>query len=199
MNFHKCSILFFLYALFYIAHGYNLNNLETKSEKFYKKKENAKKVQDFFHNILPHYAHFEYASDIMSGLVIAYLALMKFNLLYQLSGFIFTLVILRQIVIQMTILPKNEICNIQHSSLLRGGCYDKIFSGHFGITFLSTLILYDNRLINAFFGIVINVANALFILLSRCHYTIDIIVSILVVVIIYQNNLNICNYLEKYF
>lgn len=199
MNFNKCSILFLLYALFYVAHGQNLHNLETKSEKFYQKKENYKRVQDFFHDMFPHYAQFEYVPDIISCSLIAYLALMKFNLIYQLSGFIFTLVILRQLVIQMTILPKNEICNIKHSSVLRGGCYDKIFSGHFGITFLTTLILYDNRLINKFFAIVINVVNALFMLLSRCHYTIDIIVSILVVVVIYQNNLNICEYLEKYF
>ena len=199
MNLHKCSIICLLYALFFVIQGYNLHNLEIKSDNFYQKKENYNKVQDFFHTILPHYSYFEYASDILSGVLIAYVALMQFKLMYQLSGYILTLILFRQLVIQMTILPKHEACDIKHSSVLRGGCYDKIFSAHFGITMLSTLILYDNGLITKISAIFINVVNALFILLGRCHYTIDIIVSIMVVVIIYQNKLNICEYLEKHF
>jgi hypothetical protein len=198
MNLTGCTILFLLYILFLIFHYFNLTYLETKSEKFYQKKENYKKVQDIFHNILPHLSNFEYASDILSGLVLAYLAIMKFELLYEFGGLIFTLILLRQFIIQTTVLPKNEICHIKDSSIFRGGCYDKIFSAHFGITFLATLILFDNGLINNLFMIVINFVNALFILLSRNHYTIDIIVSIFVVIIIYQNNLNICEYLDKY-
>jgi hypothetical protein len=198
MNLSGCTILFLLYILFLIFHYFNLTYLETKSEKFYQKKENYKKVQDIFHNILPHLSNFEYASDILSGLVLAYLAIMKFELLYEFGGLIFTLILLRQFIIQITVLPKNEICHIKDSSIFRGGCYDKIFSAHFGITFLATLILFDNGLINNLFMIVINFVNALFILLSRNHYTIDIIVSIFVVIIIYQNNLNICEYLDKY-
>lgn len=198
MNLSSCSILVLLYIAIFALNKFNLYHLETKSEKFYQKKENYKKVQDIFHNLLPHIPDFEYASDILSGLVFAYLAIMNFELFYQLSGLIFTLVLLRQFIIQITILPKNEVCDIKHSSMFRGGCYDKIFSGHFGITFLSTLILFDNGLINKLVAILINFVNALFILLSRNHYTIDIIVSIFVVIIIYQNNMNICAYLDKH-
>jgi len=198
MNLSSCSILFLLYGLFLIFHYFNLTYLETKSEKFYQNKENYKKVQDILHNVLPHLSQFEYASDILSTFVFAYLAIMKFELFYQLGGRVFTLVLLRQFIIQITVLPKNELCHIKHSSIFRGGCYDKIFSAHFGITFLTTLILFDNGLINNLFMIMINFFNALFILLSRSHYTIDIIVSIFVVIIIYQNNLNICEYLDKH-
>jgi hypothetical protein len=63
---------------------------------------------------------------------------------------------------------------------------------------LMTLVLYENGYISKLFTILINFVNGLFILLSRNHYTIDIIVSIFVVIIIYQNNLNICSYLDKY-
>jgi hypothetical protein len=180
-----------------LLNKYNLIHLETKSEKFYQKKENHKKVQDIFHNVLPHFQHFEYASDILLVLVFVYLAIMNFGLIYQLAGLIFTLVLLRQLIIQITVLPKNETCNIKDTSMFRGGCYDKIFSAHFGIVMLTTLVLFDNGLINKFVMIFINLLNALFILLSRNHYTIDIIVSIFVVIIIYQNNLNICYYLDK--
>lgn len=199
MNYHSCSILLLLYFAVILLNKYNLVNLETKSEKFYQKKENSKKVQDILHNVLPHFQHFEYASDILVVSVFAYLLIMNFDLIYQLGGLVFTLVLLRQFIIQITVLPKNETCDIKDTSMFRGGCYDKIFSAHFGIAMLTTLVLYDNGLMNKFVVIFVNLLNALFILLSRNHYTIDIIVSIFVVVIIYQNNLNICHYLDNYF
>jgi hypothetical protein len=198
MKISSCSILILLYFVIFGLNRLNLYHLETKSERFYQKKENHKKVQDIFHDILPHIEHFEYASDIIAISVIGYLAIMRFDLLYHLGGLVFTLTLLRQFIIQMTILPKNTVCDIKNTSMIRGGCYDKIFSGHFGITFLTTLILLENGLINKFIVILINLVNGIFILLSRNHYTIDIIVSIFVVIIIYQNNLNICEYLDKY-
>jgi hypothetical protein len=198
MKLTNCSILILLYFVVFGLNKLNLYHLETKSERFYQKKENYKKVQDIFHSILPHFHNFEYASDVLTLLVIGYLAIMNFELIYHLGGLIFTLVLLRQFIIPITILPKNTICDISDTSMFRGGCYDKIFSAHFGITFLTTLILFDNGLINNLVAILINLVNGMFILLSRNHYTIDIVVSIFVVIIIYQNNLNICEYLDKY-
>ncbi len=198
MKISSCSILILLYFVIFGLNRLNLYHLETKSERFYQKKENHKKVQDIFHDILPHIEYFEYASDIIAISVIGYLAIMRFDLLYHLGGLVLTLTLLRQFIIQMTILPKNTVCDIKNTSMIRGGCYDKIFSGHFGITFLTTLILLENGFINKFIVILINLVNGIFILLSRNHYTIDIIVSIFVVIIIYQNNLNICEYLDKY-
>lgn len=198
MKLSNCSVLILLYFIVFGLNKFNLYHLEKKSERFYQTKENYKKVQDIFHSILPHFEHFEYASDVLTLLVIGYLAIMNFHLLYHLGGLIFTLVLLRQFIIPITILPKNNLCSISDTSMFRGGCYDKIFSAHFGITFLTTLILFDNGFINNMVAILINLVNGMFILLSRNHYTIDIIVSIFVVIIIYQNNLNICEYLDKY-
>ena len=198
MKLSNCSVLILLYFIVFGLNKFNLYHLEKKSERFYQTKENYKMVQDIFHSILPHFHNFEYASDVLTLLVIGYLAIMNFHLLYHLGGLIFTLVLLRQFIIPITILPKNTICDISDTSMFRGGCYDKIFSAHFGITFLTTLILFDNGFINNMVAILINLVNGMFILLSRNHYTIDIIVSIFVVIIIYQNNLNICEYLDKY-
>ena len=198
MKISSCSILILLYFVIFGLNKLNLYHLETKSERFYQKKENYKKVRDIFHDILPHIEHFEYVSDIITVSVVVYLAIMRFDLLYHLGGLVFTLTLLRQFIIQMTILPKNTVCDIKNTSMIRGGCYDKIFSGHFGITFLTTLVLLENGLINKFIALLVNLVNGIFILLSRNHYTIDIIVSIFVVIIIYQNNLNICDILDKY-
>jgi hypothetical protein len=199
MNLTNCSILFLLYIVIITINKFNLYHLESKSEKFYQKKQNYKKVQDIFHNVLPHLDYLEYAPDFVFVVLIAYLLIMNYELIYQVAGFSLVIIFLRQFIIQLTVLPKNEVCEIKDTSTFRGGCYDKIFSGHFGITFLTTLILFDNGLINQLFMILINFVNALFILLARCHYTIDIVVSIFVVIIIYQNNLNICNYLDNHF
>jgi len=198
MKIPNCSVLILLYFVVFGLNKLNLYHLEKNSERFYQTKENYKKIQDIFHSILPHFHNFEYASDVLTLLVIGYLAIMNFDLLYHLGGLIFTLVLLRQFIIPITILPKNTSCDISDTSMFRGGCYDKIFSAHFGITFLTTLILFDNGLINNLVAILINLVNGMFILLSRNHYTIDIVVSIFVVIIIYQNNLNICEYLDKY-
>ena len=199
MNLSKCLVFFLLFTVFFLLHKCNINHLETKSEKFYQKKENYKKIQDIIHNVLPHMVQFEYIPDILLVSVFAYMAIVNYNLIYQFAGLAFTLIIVRSFIIQMTVLPKNDVCDIEkHSSLFRGGCYDKIFSGHFGIGFLMTLLLYDNGYINTLFAILVNFLNAVFILLIRSHYTIDIIVSVFVVIIIYQNNLNICEYLDKY-
>ena len=200
MNLTKCTILFLLYLVFMVLHHFNLDHLETKSEKFYKKTENYKKVQDLLHDVLPHVDYLNYAPDFLLILVFAYMALMNYKLIYHFGGLVFSLILLRQLIIQITVLPKNDMCKIKtHTSIFRGGCYDKIFSGHFGIGFLMTLILYDNGLINKVSAVFINFLNALFILLTRSHYTIDIVVSIFAVIIIYQNNLNICNLLNKHF
>jgi hypothetical protein len=200
MNLSKCLIFFLLASVFFLLHYCNLNNLETRSENFYQKTENNKKVHDIFHDFLPHINTFEYMPDILLVSLFAYMTIVNYNLIYQFAGLAFTLIIVRSLIINMTVLPKNNVCNIKKdSSLFRGGCYDKIFSGHFGITFLMTLLLYDNGYINQFVAILVNFLNAILILLTRSHYTIDIIVSIFVVIIIYQNNLNICEYLDKCF
>ena len=43
MNLTKCSLLFILYVAVLLIQRLNLDNLETKSQKFYQKKENHKK------------------------------------------------------------------------------------------------------------------------------------------------------------
>lgn len=198
MDLPKCFILFLLYFLITIVNKYNLYNIEIKSEKFYKNKENYKKIQDIFHNIMPHLDIFEYASDILFVCVLIYLIIINYQLLYTFFGFGFTILVIRQLVMRMTILPKNEKCNIENTSCIRGGCYDKIFSAHFAAIFLMTLIMYDNGIINTISAILLNSLNGFFILISRNHYTIDIIVSIFVVILVYQNNLNICEFLDKH-
>lgn len=192
MNLSSCSILFLLYVAIFALNKFNLYHLETKSEKFYQNKENYKKVQDILHNVLPHLSQFEYASDILSIFVFAYLAIMNFELFYQLGGLVFTLVLLRQFIIQITVLPKNDVCNIKNTSMFRGGCYDKIFSGHFASILLLIFILYDKKIITDQLSIILFlIFQGYIILATRTHYTIDVIVAVLVVTLVYKFKLSI--------
>ena len=87
-----------------------------------------------------------------------------------------------------TILPKHKICNetIGIRSLLLGGCYDKIFSGHTSFTLLLTLLYYREHIINLPLLLGINAANILAILATRSHYTVDVLLAIFVTTTIYS-------------
>ena len=113
-------------------------------------------------------------------------------------GYLMTIFIIRAITIQLTILPKYELCKVNTNATFKGGCYDKIFSGHIALCFMSSIILYVNNYINMFILAFINILNMYFIIVSRSHYTIDVIMSFLITFMVYQNKLNICNILNKY-
>ena len=87
-----------------------------------------------------------------------------------------------------TILPKHKICNekINIRSLLLGGCYDKIFSGHTSFTLLLTLLYYREHIINLPLLIGINATNIPAILATRSHYTVDVLLAIFVTTTIYS-------------
>lgn len=193
----KCSILFAMIVAYYLLNRFNLIHLESRSENFYQKKSNSKKVFDIFHNILPHIDEYEYAADIIGTLVFLYMAFNSISLVYTTVGYALTILIIRSLFVNLTVLPKNEICNVENTSAIRGGCYDKIFSGHYAITLIMTILLHGQNYINTVWFFIINIVNALFILISRNHYTVDIAVSIIVVIIIYQNKLNFCGLLDK--
>lgn len=197
MNIPKCMLLFVIIVFCIIINRSNLHYLEIRSEKFYQNKSNSKKVFDLFHNLLPHIEKWEYASDVLFILVFLFMAFKNLNLVYTAVGYLIAIIIVRTLFVNLTVLPKNEICSIHDSSSFRGGCYDKIFSGHYAGTLLMTILLYNHHYINTMWLFMINIVNALVILISRNHYTVDIVVSIFVVFIVYQNKVNFCEILDK--
>lgn len=102
--------------------------------------------------------------------------------------------IIRYIFSCITILPKDKSCDdtFSFTNYFMGHCYDKIFSAHFASVILLSLILYDKGIIKSIPLIVfLNLCNAFLILSLRSHYSIDLLVAILVTVIVYQNNLKL--------
>jgi hypothetical protein len=109
-----------------------------------------------------------------------------------LIAFIIPIYFIRSILTLINILPKSSECNYNPAlAFINGGCYDKIFSGHTAFVYVLTLLLNKYKIINFATLIILNILNVSIILLTRTHYTIDIIVSFLVSYTMYTNNIRL--------
>jgi hypothetical protein len=152
------------------------------------------KVFDIGHKYLPDMSDSVLLPALLNGMVVLGPIFVDLVLDYKITNeFIYYFIIImfiRMIMMNVTILPKNKKCNQEFSfiSSFNGHCYDKIFSGHFASTFLLVLILYNRKITtNPLILGGLATSNALLILLTRSHYTIDILVSAIVVLFVYLN------------
>ena len=200
MNKIKYLILLIIAVSFLFTNKAILNHVEHTGENFYVNtdKNDFPMIYDMLHETTPYISEFTYIPDIICISLLLCL-LLNIKMLYKFIGLVISIFIIRTITISVTILPRNKNCGIiKNTCMFRGGCYDKIFSGHFSIVLLSLILLYENNYINLFLLIFINLLNALFIVLTRAHYTVDIIVALFITLFVYTNNLNICRILDKY-
>jgi hypothetical protein len=150
------------------------------------------KVYDIMHKHLPHLKDIEWVDNLILGISI--LPMIYANdpdLYFDFASLLIIVNIIRDITINLTILPKDKECSIDSRSsiyqTLVGGCYDKIFSGHFAFVFILSLLYSSyNVVTNVPLLIIWNVINAIVILLIRSHYTIDIVVSFFVCLAVFN-------------
>jgi hypothetical protein len=181
---HYLLIIIMLMFAAYITHC-----LDSNTEKYYKSRINKyPKVYDIGHKYLPNLSQYEFISNYYMVLFIIIVACLP--ILNEFIGYIIPIYILRLIIIHLTILPKYKECNIDVKNLF-GGCYDKIFSGHFATIFLISLLLWKHKYISFILVCIINIISALLILVTRSHYTIDIVVAFFITLFVYQNKLNV--------
>lgn len=154
------------------------------------------KVFDISRRILPDLRNSfiaNFATEFI--LVFVLFLLLQSNTLIEFLQYIPVIFLIRALTTYVTILPKDSKCNDSSYSIIemiRGHCYDKIFSGHFAFTFLALLIIYNKGFIkNQFILVSIGLLHAFFILATRAHYTIDLIVTIFVVISIYKLQIKI--------
>ena len=181
---HYLVLVFLLICTVYIT-----RYLDNNSETYYKDRINKyPKVYDLGHKYLPNLSHYEYVSNYYMVFFIAIVVLLP--ICKEFIGFMITIILLRLIIIHLTILPKHKYCNIDSQKIF-GGCYDKIFSGHFATIFLITLLLWKHKYISFALLCIINIISVLLILVTRSHYTIDIVVAFFITLFVYQNKLNV--------
>lgn len=155
------------------------------------RKKKHPKVYDVMHKILPNMSKFNIYHDILTMIFIVPI-LFNVNILKEYLGYWLVIFMFRTILINLTILPKNKDCVVKKKGMnLVKTCYDKIFSGHFSSVFLAVLLYIKYGWINVYQGAVLCIIVSTNILLTRSHYTVDIIVAILVCVIVFQNNLTL--------
>ena len=152
------------------------------------------RIYDVLHETLPDLHKMEWATDLMIALsVTPFLLKPNMSFLVEFIGLMLTINIIRDVTINMTILPKHEKCETSTDlrSHIVGSCYDKIFSGHFAFVFVLSLLYYSRGYItNVPALIALNVANAAIIILTRSHYTNDIIISFFVCALVVEKRLN---------
>ena len=174
--------------------------LENKSEVFYNnvKLKQKSKIYDIIHNNLPSTRNLMTIVDTTPFILLVVILFIDVNLFYNIIGFLITIFFVRLVIINLTILPKDKNCDIKKTSIFSGGCYDKVYSGHFSVVFICLLTLYKNKYINLFILLYSSIIFALLIITSRSHYTIDIFVALLIVIIVYENNINICRIIDNF-
>lgn len=153
------------------------------------------KVFDIGHKYIPSIYN-SYYPHIINTLVlipVLYMWIMGYNTsTVQFFKLILTLYFLRAITTIATILPKDKQCNDKEYTLYNmfdGHCYDKIFSGHFGVVCVALLILYYNHGISIYFLAPYAVLVAYLIIATRSHYTVDILISAFVSYSIFKLNI----------
>lgn len=184
--------VFIFFVIYVIFHIYMSNNLENIGGQYYdtrqKNNKTTPKVYDITHKFLPNLYKYYNLSHIVTIIFMIPL-LFNFNMLEEFLGYWIVIFIIRTITTLVTILPKYKECKTDDQ--IFGGCYDKIFSGHFASVFLATLLYVKYGWIKMPTLILINFINSIGILLTRSHYTIDLIVALFITLFVYQNDLRI--------
>jgi len=152
------------------------------------------RIYDLCHRYLPNYEKYEFIGNIY--IIIVFFFIFKsskyISIIFDFIAFIIPIYFIRSILTLINILPKSSECNYNPSlAFINGGCYDKIFSGHTAFVYILTLLLNKYKIINFATLIILNIVNISIILLTRTHYTIDIIVSFLVSYTMYTNNIRL--------
>jgi hypothetical protein len=104
---------------------------------------------------------------------------LKFEITQAVSTRFIALLALRAITTVTTILPKQEPCNSTFTwkTLVTGMCYDKVFSGHTALAVLVSLAFVSSGVWPAWVGWLYTSGMAALLLVTRGHYTVDIVLG----------------------
>lgn len=156
---------------------------------FYEMQENEKKVFDLIHQFTPDFHEYEDIVNLIPILFLATFAFTKGDLVWEFAQKFLLLIFFRALCILFTILPKHEKCvrRFQWSNCVVGQCYDKVFSGHTTFTFLAALLLIRDFYIPTWLGYIFVALEVFFILLTRSHYSIDVVFAMVITYLIFES------------
>ena len=180
---------------------------KTGTEFYGKKKCKKGDIWDIIHSNFSDYSQYNYTKNWYLILFILPLVFNKIQIDFVKEFVVKFLIIvfLRSITIASTILPKNTKAEVKpdkygnlslFDKTIGGGCYDKMFSGHFAFGLLLTLLLFkynilENNWFNMILFVCINAIHLFILSVTRSHYTMDMIVSLYVTLFVFNLNINI--------
>lgn len=155
---------------------------------FYEHQENEKKIFDLIHEFTPDFHEYGGIVNLIPLLFLATFLVTKGNLIWEFAEKFLLLLFLRSLTIFFTILPKHENCSkrFEWSNCLTGQCYDKIFSGHTCLTVLAALLLNRGGYIPAWLGVLFVSLETIFILITRSHYSVDVLFAMVITYLVYD-------------
>lgn len=161
-------------------------------------------LYDLIHDNTPNLSKYSRLVDVL--LVIFILPyILNYNLHYvtHFINVFSIIIILRSFALLMTDIPTSDVsCDprkISIYNLFFGHCSDKIFSGHTSFTLLAVLVAYNFNLLNnvqLLLLAIVQVLYALLIIMTRCHYSVDVLLSYYIVIPLYYCILHLSDILD---
>lgn len=189
------TILYIVFILFIINCSTYVTNWLGKQ--FYEKEFHVNSIFDVFHEYTPDFHKWEVVVNLIPFGILGCLFFCGLSLdaIKEFAWKLLLIYIIRALTVITTILPKHEKCDYEVGSFsistFIGGCYDKVFSGHMALTLLGTLIYYRENYISFSSFAFLNSLEALLLILTRAHYTIDVLLAILITYLVYDGDYHI--------
>lgn len=150
------------------------------------------KLFDLIHELTPDFQDYEVLTNLIPGiLLISFLWIPgRVPLLEEFIAKFLLIMLIRAMTLFTTVLPKHEKCTkkFSWSNCLTGQCYDKIFSGHTAFVFLITLLFLREKIISFWLFLILNLVEIGIILLTRSHYTIDVILALVITYLVHDGD-----------
>ena len=159
-----------------------------------KQGKSTQKIFDICHKFLPNYSDKDWISIILNIITFSPLVFYP-HLIGEFLSYMIPIFLFRYITTNATILPKTKNCDDESFNMfhfINGHCYDKIFSGHFAGGVIISLLLYHHNIIqNSYVLTLYNMITAYLLLVTRSHYTVDLILGGYVAITSYYLGINI--------
>lgn len=184
--------LFWSVIAFYVAVSF-INPISKLCVHWLSNKSQSKtNLYDIFHNLIPHFPKCHLIGEIVTATIVSMLLIQQYiqpniHFMYNAFFLLSILIIIRGVFYCVTILPDaSQQCQF---SYFFGSCHDLMFSGHASIIFGLLLLCVRYQL---FAKPILSLLFIMFGILIFCmlstnkHYTIDILVAIIITYAIYK-------------
>jgi hypothetical protein len=138
-------------------------------------------LPDLIHQMTPNMSKYEKCIDmlpIVVGVIVLYLSFVDgtYSDLLDMSRLLSIMYLLRIFTTRATILP-SPICTKERAASAIGGCHDCVFSGHTATMLLMAYFVYKRRADWLWPLVGYSILSTLAIVVTRSHYTIDVVVA----------------------